>query len=78
MAVRRTGIGRGLLPGMGGGIEGVHAAGSQGGAGVHFEHYIRQMIEDTKAAALHHLAPSLTVRIMKDGKVERGSGRFSA
>ena len=44
-----------------------------------FGHYVRQMIADTASAGAHPVVLSLTVRnIWKDGKVERGSGRFSA
>ncbi|MBS1855553.1 MAG: rhamnogalacturonan acetylesterase [Acidobacteria bacterium] len=44
-----------------------------------FGHYLRQMIAETKAAGGHPVVLSLTVRnIWKDGKVERGSGEFSA
>jgi len=42
-----------------------------------FGHYLRKMIEDTKAAGANPLLLSLTVRnIWKGGKVERGSGQF--
>ena len=43
-----------------------------------FGHYMRQMIGDTKAAGANPIVLSLTVRnIWKDGKVERGNGRYS-
>lgn len=43
-----------------------------------FGHYMRQMIADTKAAGANPIVLSLTVRnIWKEGKVERGNGRYS-
>ena len=43
-----------------------------------FGHYMRQMIAETKAAGANPIVLSLTVRnIWKDGKVERGNGRYS-
>ena len=42
-----------------------------------FGHYMRQMINETKAAGAFPVVLSLTVRnIWKDGKVERGPGPF--
>ena len=44
-----------------------------------FGHYMRRMIAETREAGAHPVVLSLTVRnIWKDGKVERGSGQFSA
>ena len=44
-----------------------------------FGHYLRRMIAETREAGAHPVVLSLTVRnIWKDGKVERGSGQFSA
>ena len=43
-----------------------------------FGWYIRKMIADTKAKGATPIVLSLTIRdVWKDGKVERGSGRFS-
>jgi lysophospholipase L1-like esterase len=43
-----------------------------------FGHYMRQMIAETKAAGASPMVLGLTVRnIWKDGKVERGNGRYS-
>ena len=44
-----------------------------------FGHYMRRLIEETRAAGASPIVLSLTVRnIWKDGKVERGNGQFSA
>jgi lysophospholipase L1-like esterase len=43
-----------------------------------FGHYMRQMVAEAQAAGANPIVLSLTVRnIWKDGKVERGSGRYS-
>ena len=43
-----------------------------------FGHYMRQMIADTRAAGANPIVLGLTVRnIWKDGKVERGNGKYS-
>ncbi len=42
-----------------------------------FGHYLRQFVRDAKAKGVTSILLSLTVRnIWKDGRVERGSGRF--
>ncbi len=74
-----TGRARGSLPGLGeetrditkpdGTKETVHT----------FGFYMRKMIDDTKAKGATPVVLSLTVRnVWKDGRVERGSGRFSS
>jgi hypothetical protein len=43
-----------------------------------FGHYLRRMVAEAREAGAHPVLLSLTVRnIWKDGKVERGNGRFS-
>ncbi|HOB31895.1 MAG TPA: rhamnogalacturonan acetylesterase, partial [Verrucomicrobiota bacterium] len=69
---------RGSLPGLGEETREVTVNGRQ--EIVHtFGWYLRKMISDTRAKGATPILASLTVRnFWKDGRVERGSGRFGA
>ena len=70
---------RGSLPGVGEESREFTLPGGNHEVVYTFGHYLRRMIAETKAAGAHPVVLSLTVRnIWKDGKVERGSGEFSA
>jgi len=70
---------RGSLPGLGEETKDI-AAQKSGTETVHtYGWYMRKYINDTRSKKATPILLSLTVRdIWKDGKVERGSGRFSA
>jgi lysophospholipase L1-like esterase len=70
---------RGSLPGLGGETQEIDNQVTKKHEVVHtYGWYLRKMIADTKTKGATPIVLSLTVRnIWKDGKVERGSGRFS-
>src|SRR5205814_4116115 len=69
---------RGSLPGLGEETQEIDNLLTKKHEVVHtFGWYVRKMIADTKAKGATPIVLSLTVRnIWKDGKVERGSGKF--
>jgi len=71
--------GRGSLPGLGEETKEVENAITHRPETVHtFGWYLRKMIADTKAKGANPVVLSLTLRnVWKDGKIERGAGRFS-
>jgi lysophospholipase L1-like esterase len=78
-AINDTNRARGSLRGIGDETEEIDNLMTKKHEVVHtFGWYINKMIVDTKAKGATPIVLSLTVRdIWKDGKVERGSGRFS-
>lgn len=70
---------RGSLPGLGEETQDIQSITTNQPETVHtFGHYLRKMIADTKAKGATPIILSLTLRnIWKDGKIERGSGRYS-
>ncbi|NLH44323.1 MAG: rhamnogalacturonan acetylesterase [Planctomycetes bacterium] len=70
---------RGSLPGLGEETQEIHNQLANRDEVVHtFGWYMRKYVADTRAKGATPIVLSLTVRnIWKDGKVERGSGRFS-
>jgi lysophospholipase L1-like esterase len=72
-----TGRARGSLPGTGEETREVARADGRKEVVYTFGHYLRRFIADAKAKGVTPILLSLTVRnIWKDGKVERGSGKF--
>ncbi len=72
-----TGRARGSLPGVGEETREVARADGRKEVVYTFGHYLRGFIADAKAKGVTPVLLSLTVRnIWKDGKVERGSGKF--
>ncbi len=78
-AVNDTSRARGSLRGLGEETEEIDNLVTKKHEVVHtFGWYMRRMIADTKARGARPIVLSLTVRdVWKDGKVERGSGRYS-
>ncbi|HXA49687.1 MAG TPA: rhamnogalacturonan acetylesterase [Candidatus Acidoferrum sp.] len=69
---------RGSLPGLGAESQDFTLPNGARETVYTFGHYMRRMVAEAKEAGAHPVLLSLTVRnIWKDGKVERGSGRFS-
>ena len=72
-----TGRARGSLPGIGEETREVARADGRKEVVYTYGHYLRGFIADAKAKGVTPILLSLTVRnIWKDGKVERGSGKF--
>ncbi len=72
-----TGRARGSLPGTGEETREVPRPDGRKEVVYTYGHYLRQFIEDARAKGVTPVVLSLTVRnIWKDGRVERGSGRF--
>jgi lysophospholipase L1-like esterase len=78
-AVNDNSRARGSLPGLGEETQEIDNLVTGKHEVVHtYGWYMRKFIADTKAKGAHPIVLSLTVRnIWRDGKVERGSGRFS-
>lgn len=74
-----SGPARGSLPGLGEETQDVEGIVSKRAETVHtYGWYLRKMVADVKAKGASPIVLSLTLRnIWKDGKIERGSGRFS-
>ncbi|HEV2762214.1 MAG TPA: rhamnogalacturonan acetylesterase, partial [Pyrinomonadaceae bacterium] len=72
-----TGRARGSLPGTGNETRDYPRADGRKEVVYTFGHYLRQFVADAKQKGVTPVLLSLTVRnIWKDGRVERGSGRF--
>ena len=72
-----TGRARGSLPGTGDGTREMPRPDGRKEVVYTYGHYLRQFIEDARAKGVTPVVLSLTVRnIWKDGRVERGSGKF--
>jgi len=72
-----TGRARGSLPGTGEETREMPRPDGRKEVVYTYGHYLRQFIEDARAKGVTPVVLSLTVRnIWKDGRVERGSGRF--
>jgi len=78
-AVNDTSRARGSLPGLGDETQEIDNLLTRKHEVVHtYGWYMRKMIEDTKAKGATPIVLTLTVRdVWHDGRVERGSGRFS-
>jgi lysophospholipase L1-like esterase len=78
-AINDTSRARGSIPGLGEETQEIDNLITKKHEVVHtFGWYMRKMIADTKARGATSIVLSLTVRnVWKDGKVERGSGRYS-
>ena len=74
-----SGPARGSLPGLGEETQDIESIVSKRAETVHtYGWYLRKMVADVKAKGASPIVLSLTLRnIWKDGKIERGSGRFS-
>lgn len=73
-----TGRGRGSLPGTGDETRDITTPGGKQETVHTYGWYVRRFIAETRAKGAAPIILSLTVRnIWKDGKVERGSGRFN-